>query len=240
MLALALPLALAGPGCVRAYQPISGLQAPVVVNPAHPNLDGVQVALSCQAWPPLGPQDATRLCERVGALLEVQGATILEESSDSPRQAGTAPSAGADPLALPGLSPAPAPPATSGPDLRLSLSARVVHRARYPLSWLACAATATLVPAWSEATFAQRVEIRDARGALLVDRELQGRTVRRFGAGAVLGALVDRVARDPSRQVTGPAADRALSADLYGQLSQVIYNAHVQDRARRAISRGPG
>jgi hypothetical protein len=221
---------------------MSGLQAPVVVNPAHPNLDGVQVALSCQAWPPLGPQDATRLCGRVQRLLEVQGATVRD--GQAPADPGAldppAPAAAADPLALPRLSPAPAPPAPTGPDLRLSLTARVVHRARYPLSWLACAATATLVPAWSEATFAQRVEIRDARGALLVDRELQGRTVRRFGAGALLGALVDRVARDPSRQVSGPAADRALSADLYGQLSQALYNAHVQDRARRSAARGPG
>lgn len=228
-------MGLAGPGCVRSYQPMSGLQRPVVVNPAHPNLDGLQVALSCEAWPPLSPQDASRLCDKVGTLLRNQGATI-RGADPTPADA---PAAGSPATGSPDADPPAAEP-PAGPDLSLLLRARAVHQDRHPLSWLACAATFTLVPAWSEHVFAQEVQIRDGRGALLVDERLEGRTVRRFGAGALIGALLDQVARGPAEQVTGVAADRALSADLYGQLSQALYNAHVQDRLRRAALTGPG
>lgn len=203
---------------------MKGLAAPVVIDRGQRNLEGVELRLRCDTPRPLQIEDGRRLCEQARLLFQGQGARVHE--------AGQPP---APPLQAEadGGEGTPAPPSARIP-LNLTLRSWQVHEDRHAFSWLACAATFTLVPGWTERTWAQRVTVRDERGVVLEDRHLELRIIRRFGVGALIGALVDQVARPPSRQVTGAASDKALSADLYDQLSQIVFDAWMHDRTRRA------
>lgn len=227
-------LSLLGSGCLRSYQPMKGLAAPVVVDRSQRNLEGVELRLRCDTPRPLQIEDGRRLCEQARLLFQGQGARVREAGQPSapPPELLPAEATDAGPAAARDEG-TPAPPSARIP-LELTLRSWQVHEDRHFFSWLACAATFTLVPGWTERTWAQRVTVRDERGVVLEDRHLELRIIRRFGVGALVGALVDQVARPPSRQVTGAASDKALSADLYDQLSQTVFDAWMRDRTRRA------
>ena len=110
----------------------------------------------------------------------------------------------------------------------------------------------TLVPAVTESTFAQDVIIRDGSGFLLVSDSLQGRIINRYGITAWAGdRILQRVwrraqglesgRRGPGAKLVMSMVDTSqvtqtdvdpieedLSADLYGQLSQLMFNAKIQ------------
>ena len=85
------------------------------------------------------------------------------------------------------------------------------------------------MPAVSESTFAQEVVIRDGSGALISSDTLQGRIVSRFGVGTWgVNKVLDLGWREPADELTGDAAKRDLSQDLYQQLSQLVFNAKMR------------
>ncbi len=206
-------------GCVRIYQPMSGLHRPAVVDPQAANFEDLRLTVHCVPGGLLSRGDASSLCRKVGTLFENQGAqvTIIDTVGRSDAiEEGLTEEAGEE----------SSEPQT---DLTLELRARKLHEATHPLSWVLCIGTLTLLPGITEATFAQDVSIRDGNGFLLVSDSLEGRMVERFGGGPWVGNwLLDVVWRDKEDRLTGGAADRDLSADLYQQLSQLTFNAKMQ------------
>jgi hypothetical protein len=219
-LSFALALLAAAPGCVHVYQPLSGLHRPVVVDPQAANFQDLRLLVVCPPGGLVSPGEAQVLCERVGKLFENQGATVTTATDGRPGD--------------PGLEQDPAEAnaavaAAPTTDLVLELRAHQIHTTNDPLSWVLCLATATLVPAYSESTFAQDVVIRDATGFLLVSDVLEGRIVRTFGLGTWAGnKLLDLVWRKKEDELSTKAVHADLSADLYGQLSQLVFNAKMR------------
>lgn len=214
---LGLALALGGSGCVHVYQPMSGLHRPVVIDTGIANFQDVALDIYCLPGRGLALGEAASLCRKVAQLFENQGAQVstalherrLVDPTDAVVDGGESP-----------------PRATS---LVLELRAHDLDVSKDPLSWLLCFGTFTLVPGVTEITFAQDVVIRDASGFLLSSETQRGRIVRRFGLGAWGGnTLLDLIWRDKRDQITGYPADRALSADLYQQLSQLVFNAKMR------------
>lgn len=210
-------LASCGTGCVRIYQPMSGLHRPVVVDPTLANFQDLRLAVHCVPEDLLNPADAAALCQKVETLFENQGAEVTTAGMDSVDDTGQEEE---------GTAPADDAPTT---DLTLELRAHRVHQANNLLSWALCIGTFTLVPAVTESTFAQDVVIRDGTGFLLVSDSLEGRLVLRFGAGTwVANKLLDLAWRDDADKLTGDAFNHDLSTDLYRQLSQMMFNAEMQ------------
>jgi hypothetical protein len=218
-----LPIAailLAGfPACVTLYQPMTGLHAPVVVDPHARNLDGVSLTVHCIPEDFLDRTSADALCRMVGVLFENQGASVRTVSSVRLVQEGL--------IEEPGEPTAPSDqPAT---DLTLELRSRKIHEAKNPLLWMLCVSTFTLVPSITEYTFTQDVIIRDETGFLLASQSLEGRLVQQIGIATWAGNMILDVAwRADADKLTGTAANEDLSRDLYRQLSQLVFNAKVQ------------
>ena len=204
--------------CVYAYHPMSGLNGPIVIDPTLPNFEGLRLAVHCPPGGDLGNGDRDRLCRRVSTLFENQGATV---------ETFTGVAIAPDPMEAPGARPAAEP--TPGQDLRLQVRSRVLHHENPTLSWAISLATFTLVPAKEEEAFALDVTVSDSRGFLLAENSLQGRVTRRFGVGTVVANwTLDRLVRTREDRLTRPNAEQELSADLYGHLSQLVFNAQMR------------
>lgn len=201
-----------------AYQPLSGLHRPAVVNPAHPNLRGVRVTLACTSDALAARESARRLCERVEQLFEVQEAVV------SLRDAGPAP-------LVPDAEPASA---TTDVHLLVALHESRPERDAHPLTLAAFSVTLTLAPWMQEDRFEQSVIVRDAAGVTLDQDAYSARVVTSTGAAIWAGNVVaDRLWRPEEQHVTRDAAWKQLSGDLYQQLSQTVYDAAVQQRLRQ-------
>lgn len=249
--------ALAQTSCVHVYQPLSGLQQPAVIDPRLPNFRDVRLTVRCLPGDLITPQEAGILCQRVGVLFENQGALVattteayaapeeedfesIDEtelpSDDEDAEGGTS-----EEGAIIGAGGAEKAEGPQRMALSLELTARELHQANNLLSWVICIGTFTVVPSVTESTFAQDVAIRDSTGSLLVSESLEGRIVTRFGAGSWLGnKLVDIAVRNKDDQITGDAAEEDLSADLYQQLSQLLFDAKMSARVLGQIPSSRG
>lgn len=215
---LALLLSVAASGCVvRVYQPLSGFHRPIVADPRLPNFQDTQLDVHCVPGGILNEQEAGVLCQKVRALFENQGARVRTHLS-----AGMSEDDEVD--EVPSEATAASEPRT---ELSLELRARRVHASQHPISWVLCWGSLSLLPGVVEATFAQDIVIRDGEGFLLLSDSLEGRLVTRFGSGAWLGNAIADLWRDDEEKVLGEAANRDLSRDLYGQLTQLVFNAKM-------------
>lgn len=217
-------------GCaVHVYQPLSGLHQPVLIDPSVANFQDLNLAIYCPPGDHLDGGEAGALCRKVGVLFENQGAVVTTATRDR-RLADEAP-----PPGEPGEEAAPRA------DLVLELRTTELRTANDPVSWLLCWGTFTLVPAVTESIFTQEVIIRDGSGFLLESRSLRGRIVRSFGLGTWLGnKALDLVWRDKEDELTGDVAKRELSADLYQQLSQLVFNAKMRSQVLSEVPGLPG
>lgn len=219
-LRFALLLLAVAPGCIHAYQPMSGLHRPVLVDPRAANFTDLRLTVVCPPGDYVSPAEAQMLCERVSKLFENQGATLTTRGDRAEQEPGI----GEDPAA--GQAGGAAAPTT---DLVLELRAQELHTRNDPLSWVLCIATGTLVPAVTESTFAQDVVIRDGTGFLLLTDRLEGRIVRTMGVGTWAGnRLLDVLWRKKEDELNDKAVHADVSADLYGQLSQLLFNARMR------------
>lgn len=209
-------LAMLSAGCVQVYQPLSGLHAPVVVDPRVPNFQGVRLTIYCFPGDLLSAQEASTLCQRVETLFENQGAVVSARTSTR-----------AESAALGELAPGDDGPVTA--DLVLELRSRLLNESNDQVRWALCIATSTLVPGVIDMSFAQDVVVRDGSGFLLASDSLQGRIVRRYGVTAWLGnAILNYTVREPDERVVEETAGEELSADLYQQLTQLVFNAKMR------------
>jgi hypothetical protein len=197
-------LAVVAPACVTIYQPLVSLQRPVAVNPQLTNFTGLSMRVRCNVSDMLNKPDAERLCQRVSQLFEVQGAkvSVAEEVE------------GEDDKAAP-------------PDLFLELSARKLNYENSTLLWMLNFLTLTVFPAITEYTMAQDVVVRDAQGFLLAQETYQARFIRYFGVGFwFVNWTLDRTVRESNEELAGSAKNgQEFSRDMYGQLSQLVFNA---------------
>ena len=215
-----------GPGCVHVYQPMSGLHDPVVVDTSQPNFEDTLLTVRCVPGRLLNVQQSAQLCRKVALLFENQGAQVLtyvtegttseEREDDEEDLRQEAAEAGGRPREV---------------RLELVLRSRETHRARHALTWAAFGISFGILPGVDERSFAQDLEVRDADGFLLVQGSLQGRIVRYVGASTWVGnKLLDWLVRPPEEDLTGEAASRQLSEDLYRQLAQHVFNAKMRSQ----------
>jgi len=209
-------------GCVKVYQPVSGLSQPVVVDPRLANFQDVRLAVYCPPGDLVNAVEARALCRKVGILFENQGAQVTTYTTD--RRVGDN-SLGDELRDDSADASIEAPPI----DLSLELRGREVQAGNDHLSWVLFIATFTLVPGVTEFTFAQDVVVRDANGFLLASDSMQGRIVRYAGAGTfVTNKILDLIWRDEEDHIIGDKPHSELSADFYGQLSQLTFNAKMR------------
>jgi len=196
-------------GCVTTYQPLVGLQRPVVLDPQTPNFEGMRMMIRCVPTETEPADEARQLCRRVRNLFANQGAEVDTEVPIEGR--GTSREEGKE------------------PDLVVEIKSRIVHEDDSTLLWIASWMTFTLVPAVTEATFALEVSVRDSQGALLASDDLQARFIRYFGFGvwSVNGAL-NWIVRSDEEEISTDDAQRDFSRDLYGQLSQLAFHAKMR------------
>lgn len=215
-------LALSLAGCVvHTYHPMQGMGSPVVVDAGAPNFQDLNLTVTCLEGDYLSRQETNVLCQRVSKLFENQGAVVKTVGARGP---------------FGGLEESTADDGRARTDLSMELRSRRVHQARYPLSWVTHIASFTVLPYLTEQTFSQEVTIRDADGFLLAQSSLQARIVRRAGAGPwVSHKLMDWLVREEEDRLTGDAFDRSFSEDMYGQLSQLVFNAKLRWQTLRPL-----
>ena len=219
-LGIPIVLAWALSGCVTVYQPLVSLQRPAVINPEHNNFDGLRLMLRCLPTEYTDSGDSEILCQNLRTLFENQGAQVEVEvpESDLPRREETA----------------------APPDLVIELTSRQLHSENSALQWALCYASATLIPAVTEATFSQDVILRDSDGFLLGQDALQARFVRYFGLGYwAINGLMDLIIRPKEEQLTGGAAKKDFSRDFYAQLSQLTLHARMRQLVLRNFEPPP-
>ena len=222
---------LAAPACVRVYHPLRGLADPVVVDTTRPNLDDARISVHCIPGGMLSVGQANQLCRKVQTLFENQGAEVstVTDAYRRPDDPFAAPDAAGDDDDDPGDEEDEEDDRRT--ELTLEIRAEQVHRDDHALSWVAWTLTATLAPGVTERTFAQEVTVRDPDGFLLATRTLEGRTVRRSGAGVWLGnKLADWWWREDDDKLTAENMDRDLSHDLYGHMSQLVFDAKLKQQ----------
>ncbi len=201
-------------GCVRSYQPLRGLHDPLAVDPTLPNFSGVALDIACVEGPDLPRADAAQLCARVGNLFENQGADVRTSTGD-PRVRDETPGAESERPA----------------DLQLEIRSRTLTRGRYPWSWALCSISFTIVPAVRDFSFSQELIVRDPRGFVLAQKTLEGRIVESWGAGIWVGnKVLDWTTRDKAERMITDSFGAEMSADMYGQLTQLVFNSLARSR----------
>ncbi|MGC4120594.1 MAG: hypothetical protein QM765_39645 [Myxococcales bacterium] len=212
---------------MTVYQPLVSLQRPVAIDTTANNFSGQHILLRCAKNDYLDRGDARRLCRKVQTLFTNQGATVEFEAG------------GKNEKDVAAAVVAPAPP-TAKPDLIVELTSRLVHSDNSPLLWILSIASATLIPALTEYTFAEDIKILDGDGALLASDTLQARFMRYFGLAAWgFNGLADLLWRPDSEALTGKAMVRNFTRDYYGQLSQLAFHAHMRSRVLHDFDERP-
>lgn len=213
----AIAVAFLASGCVTLYQPLTSLQKPTAIEPAAGNFEGQRMLIRCHPGEVLRPGDAQKLCAKLAALFASQGAQV---ETAVPQRGGAA---------LPELA------GGARPDLVMELRSRLLHEENPIFLWAVCVATCSVIPAYSELSFAQDVSIRDASGFELAADSLQARIVTYTGAGIwTVNRTLDLLLREERDELTGDAPKRDFSRDFYRQINQLAFNARV----RAAVLRG--
>lgn len=210
-------LILGGSGCAHVYQPMSGLNTPVLVDPTQPNFRDLSLTVHCVPTDGMSDMNRRTLCRRVGALFENQGAQI-EIIDGQGRGNGGFSFVDEDPEEEPRET-----------DLILELRARRIPVDQHGESWALFTLSLTLLPGIVESPFAIDVTVRDGGGFLLSEEFLEGRVVAKYGVAPwVTATLANQTWRRGAEKASARAAGERLSEDFYGQLSQLVYNAKLQ------------
>ncbi|MGI5863817.1 MAG: hypothetical protein ACOX6T_17420 [Myxococcales bacterium] len=202
------------------YQPLASLQRPVVVDPRVANFQGLRMVVRCMPGEHFSPANASYLCRRLRNLFTNQGAQVELEVPE--------------PGAL--LSGAEAGPPSAPPDLIVETRSRQVHYDNSKLLWAVSICTGTLVPAVTETTVALDVAVRGHDGALLAADTLQARFVRYTSVSVwTVNSLLNWLVRSDEEDLGDKTTRRDFSRDLYGQVSQLAFHAHMRSLVMRGF-----
>ncbi len=197
-------------GCVTLYQPLTSLQRPVAVDPQLANFEGARFLLRCHPGKDLSASDAQKLCRGVGTSFRNQGAQVDVEIPRPGRASRTFEE-------------------EEKPDLVIDVRSRLLHRENSSYQFLLAYVTLSIVPMVEEFSYAQDVTIRDRQGGLLAQDTYQARFIEYRGVGVwAVNWVADYAVRKKEDRVSGNVAARDFSSDLYGQLSQLAFNARVR------------
>ncbi len=212
-------------GCVTVYQPLLALQRPVAIDPHESNFKGTRLLVRCIPGDWADGSESTTLCENVSELLSNQGAIVdVEVPGETLDQNDQDPG---DPAARPQHAP-------GKPDLIMELTARRLHNDNSVLLWVLCVVTGTLIPAITDATFAQDITVRDADGFMLVSESLQARFIRYFGLTTwAVNGLLDLIVRPKGEGLTGNNAKIDFSHDFHKHVSQLAFTAGMREKVLR-------
>lgn len=224
-----------GTGCVHYYQPLEGLNTPVVVDTTALNFTDLALTVHCVPSTGLPPDGEIKrgihsaMCRKVVTLFENQGAVVTLVETEG--LAGDAYSRMEEEEAS----------AERETDLILELRPQHTVVPNNNLSWVLFYASASILPAVSETPMALEVIVRDEGGFLLAQERLEGRVVRHAGFGAwASNALANKTWRNDSDKRDSETASREFSEDFYGQLSQIVLNASMQWRIMQQPVAGRG
>jgi hypothetical protein len=207
-------------GCVTTYQPLVSLQRPVAIDRRLPNFKGLRMSVRCLPGDNLEPADAVVLCRNVESLFAQQGALV-----DVSTQAGGAGGREA---------------AQARPDLILELGSRVLQTENAGLLWPLFFLTGSMVPVITSQTVAQDVTVRDPLGFLLASESYQARFVTYLGLGAWgVNAALNLVVRSKEEEISEDASKHDFSRDLYDQLAQAAFHAHLRAQVMRGLPLAP-
>ncbi len=207
-------------GCVTTYQPLVSLQRPVAIDRRLPNFKGLRISVRCLPGDNLEPADALVLCRNVESLFSQQGAQV-----DVSTSAG---GAGERDLAQ------------GQPDLILELSSRVLQTESAGLLWPLFLLTGSLVPVITSQTIAQDVTVRDPLGFLLAAESYQARFVTYLGLYVWgVNAGLNLFVRSKADEISEDASKHDFSRDLYDQLAQVAFHAHLRAQVLRGLPLAP-
>lgn len=221
--------ALFGAGCVHDYQPLSGLHEPVVVDTRLQNLAGLRVTTVCDRGDLLSRTENSQMCRYLGQLFENQGATVINLTGGN-----------TDMMDAPIEGEKVEEPTT---DLLVELRHRRIRKGHHPESWVLNYLTLYIVPGIRESTFAIDVTVRDGEGFMLEKRTLSGRIITRYGVAPwVVEKIVTNELKTGGEDPEEYTAEAQLSKDVFGQISQLVFNASVRRElleARRDQAGGP-
>ncbi|CAN0456811.1 unnamed protein product, partial [Ectocarpus fasciculatus] len=186
-----------------------------------PNFRDVRLTIHCIPGDGLNRGEADVLCQRLQLLFENQGAAVTVVTTEGLIDDGFG-----DALSEDGDD-----GAERDSDLVMELRARVARRDD-SLAWTyASAVSGTLIPVTEEEVFTQEVILRDGTGFLLAQATFEGRLTRRIGVGPwASNALLNLLVRDDDEKLTEDTVKEDLSADIYSQLSQLAFNARMQQK----------
>lgn len=204
-------------GCVTLYQPLSGLQTPIAVDPSESNFPGLRLLVRCLEGD-FSTANASRLCRVVEQSFSNQGALVTvvakDEELKTELDAANVEADAAD---------------TTQDVLFLELQAKKVADNTDTLSWTFSFLTLTLFPAKSEYVFVQEVAVRNQQGTRLATAELKGRVIRRFGLGYwSINGIANLLGRNDEQDQNDRGFRTRLSSDVLGQLSQIVFNARLR------------
>ena len=217
---------LASGGCVHVYQPLDGLHQPIVVDPTLRNFEGMALTVHCvPGGEGFSRMDNLALCRRVSTLFENQGAVVTTIDTAMPYDVEETPEGEVEP----------------GSKLTLRLQSRRISKSNATLSALISSMTLTLYPAKEDEVYALDLSVRDEDGFLLVRDTFKWRLVHRYGAGVwIANRVSDWLVREEDEKLgrdkgnTGDlslgkkSAGEEMSNHLYGQLSQVVFDAKMR------------
>ena len=203
-------------GCLTTYQPLVSLQRPVAIDRRLPNFKGLKMSVRCLPGDNLEPAQAVALCRNVESLFVQQGAVV-----DVSTQAGGA---------------GEREPSQKKPDLILELGSRVLQTENAGVLWVLFFLTGSMVPVITSQTIAQDVTVRDPLGFLLAAESYQARFVTYLGLGAWgVNAALNLTVRTKEEEISEDAAKHDFSRDLYDQLAQVAFHAHLRAQVLRGL-----
>ncbi|MFZ9886683.1 MAG: hypothetical protein ACO3JL_04185 [Myxococcota bacterium] len=212
---------LCGSGCiVTTYQPERGFARPVLVDTKATNLEGTRLLVRCYSSDDLSVGEAQKGCRRLAKAFSAQGAIV---ETEVPR---------------PGKAQAPSFDG-QGPELVLEWKSRKIKEDTFVASDLLFCMTCTCLPLVGEYVFAHEGEVRGRDGSVLLRDRYQARFVETIGcASGIVSFLLDLGRREEEKlgwttQLGDPfgnetKATRDYSRDVYGQLSQLLYNAKAR------------
>ena len=210
---------------MRSYEPVSSVHRALVVDPQALNFADTRLDVHCVPRDLLINGRSNQLCRHVAELFESQGAVVNTVS----RWRRTEVAEGETPVVEePAEDEVTAVGDPRPVQLFVEIRARELSKKSYPLSWFACLASFTLIPAVTESTFVQEVVVRDAERVRLLEDRAEGRVRVRAGAGAWLSTLLlDRVWKKKKDKQVGVSVTKDLTRDLDRQLSQAVYQAKL-------------
>lgn len=206
---------------VTVYEPLRGLQRPVIVDAAADNFAGSRVYIRCFTNADMPPGDADKVCRNLATVLRQQGA---ETETTVPRDAGGAGGS------FDG----------NGPDLIVDVDSKIEHEYDYPALAAISGLTLTLIPAIDEQTYTQRVVVRGRDGSVLVSDSFRARFVNYTGIAIwSINWLLDWLVRDDAQDMSGDAPKKDFSRDFYQQTAQLTFNARVRSDVLGLTLRAP-